>query len=133
MFNARNQQHRGLSRQSIRAGKAQFSQEPKRGLQLGLRVGNEKPWAPNYRLPYIGERDLNNIDEKIENRVYIGVRIGGEELRVHVENPSGGGALDAHGGEAFGDGEEGGDGGAAEVGVFVEGFCRVYSQGFEVE
>ena len=53
------------------------------------------------------------------------MRVHGEELWVHVEDPTLGGALDAHGGEASLDGLEGGEGAGAEIWVLVEGLLGI--------
>lgn len=65
------------------------------------------------------------MEEEIEYRVEIRVRVHGEELRVHVQDPAQGGALDAHGGEAALHGLEGGEGAGPEIRVLLEGFLGI--------
>lgn len=65
------------------------------------------------------------VDEEIENWVKMEVGIGGEELRVHVENAAERGARDSKGRKAIFDGFQGLERGRAELGVFSEGFDGV--------
>lgn len=36
------------------------------------------------------------MQQKIENWVYVSIRVGGEELRVHIKNAANGGEFEAH-------------------------------------
>lgn len=96
-------------------------------------MGDENPRAPSYRLPDFRKREFDGVQQKIENWVNVGVRIGGEELGVHVENAADGGEFEAHRGEASSDGVEGGDGSRTDVRVYVEDFGGVYFEVLEVE
>lgn len=57
---------------------------------MGVDAADEEPRAPDYGFPDVGEGDSNLVEEEIEDRVEIEVGIGGEELRVHVEDAADG-------------------------------------------
>nr|GMD29631.1 Agamous-like MADS-box protein AGL30 [Ipomoea batatas] len=100
-------------------------------VQSELHAGDEQHSGLRGDFPDVGEGDADVIQEKIEDRVEVGVRVGGEELREHVEDAAEGGALDAHGMEAIFDGFEGGERRGSYVGVLVEGFSGIHSQFLE--
>lgn len=111
-----------------------MGEEEQRGAELGGDVTDEEAGAADDGLADIGERDAGVVEEEVEDGVEAEVGVGGEELRVHIEDAAHGGALDAHGGEAVLDGDDGGEGAGAEVGVFEEGFLGIYVEvGFEVD
>lgn len=63
---------------------------------------------------------MDLIEKKIEDRVDVGMRVGGEELGVHVEDTAQGGPADAKGRKTVLDREERGEWRGAEIRVQLE-------------
>lgn len=62
-------------------------------------AGDKQPRAANNCARDIMEWDSDVVYEEIKHRVEIKMGIGGEELRVHVEDATERGAREAHGAE----------------------------------
>lgn len=77
--------------------------------------------------------DFDLVEKEIKDGVEMGVRVGGEELRVHVEDATQGRASEAKRREAVLDGEEGGEWSGTEIWVELESFAGIDVEVFEVE
>lgn len=131
-FGAGNQQQCGLAGDGIGSDEAQVPQERQGGSQLVSDAANQQSGASDNGLGEVREGDGDLVEEEIEDWVEVGLGVGGEELRVHVEDAAEGRAVDAEGGEAALDGDEGGEWGGAEVWVQSEGLLGVDVEVLEV-
>lgn len=73
------------------------------------------------------------MEEELNNRLKIGVNVGGEEFGVHVENAAEGGACKTEREEKVFEGNEGGERSGAEIRVLIKGFVRVDVEGLKVD
>lgn len=113
--------------------KPEFYKELKSGTQLGFQIGNQDSRAASERFGEVVERNKHFLEEEIDDGLEVAGNVGGEEFRVHVQNPSDGWAREAEGEQVVFQGEERGERGAAEIGVLVKGFLGIYVEGLEVE
>lgn len=116
-FGAGNQQQCGLAGDGIGSDEAQVPQERQGGPQLVSDAADQDSGASDNGLVDVREGDGDFVEEEIEDWVEVGLGVGGEELRVHIEDAAKGRAADAEGREAAFDGYEGGEWGGAEVWV----------------
>ena len=131
-FGAGDQQQCGLAGDGIGSDEAQVSQERQGGSQLISDAADQESGASDNGLGEVKEGDGDLVEEEIEDWVEVGLGVGGEELRVHVEDAAEGRAANAEGGKAALDGDEGGEWGGAEVWVQLEGLVGVDIEALEV-